>query len=48
MNCEIVTGVPIPPDFTTFWQQALQQGFNPKIASVGKALPVPGRGRRPG
>ena len=41
MNCEIVTGVPIPPDFTTFWQQALQQGFNPKIASVGKALLFP-------
>jgi branched-chain amino acid transport system substrate-binding protein len=40
-SCEIVTGVPIPPDFTTFWQQALQQGFNPKIASVGKALLFP-------
>jgi branched-chain amino acid transport system substrate-binding protein len=40
-NCSIVTGVPVPPDFTTFWQQALQQGFNPKIASVGKALLFP-------
>ncbi len=40
-NAEIVTGVPIPPDFTTFWQQALQQGFQPKIASVGKALLFP-------
>jgi branched-chain amino acid transport system substrate-binding protein len=40
-NAEIVTGVPIPPDFTTFWQQALQQGFRPKIASVGKALLFP-------
>jgi branched-chain amino acid transport system substrate-binding protein len=38
---EIVTGVPIPPDFTTFWTQASQQGFTPKIASVGKALLFP-------
>jgi branched-chain amino acid transport system substrate-binding protein len=38
---QIVTGVPIPPDFTTFWTQALQQGFRPKIASVGKALLFP-------
>jgi branched-chain amino acid transport system substrate-binding protein len=40
-NVEIVTGVPIPPDFTTFWTQALQQGFHPKIASIGKALLFP-------
>jgi branched-chain amino acid transport system substrate-binding protein len=40
-NAEIVTGVPIPPDFTTFWKQAAQQGFRPKIASVGKALLFP-------
>ncbi|HEV3504019.1 MAG TPA: ABC transporter substrate-binding protein [Actinomycetes bacterium] len=40
-NVEIVTGVPIPPDFTTFWKQAAQQGFRPKIASVGKALLFP-------
>ena len=40
-NCEIVTGVVIPPDFTTFWKQALQQGFKPKVASVGKALLFP-------
>lgn len=38
---EILTGVPIPPDFTTFWQQAQQQGFNPKIATIGKALLFP-------
>ncbi|MEM1361801.1 MAG: ABC transporter substrate-binding protein [Pseudomonadota bacterium] len=38
---EIVTGVPIPPDFTTFWTQARQQGFTPKIASVGKAILFP-------
>ncbi|PZO79511.1 MAG: ABC transporter substrate-binding protein [Mesorhizobium amorphae] len=38
---EIVTGVMIPPDFTTFWNQAQQQGFRPKIASVGKAILFP-------
>src|SRR5262249_50124965 len=31
-GCEIVTGVVIPPDFTTFWTQARQQGFRPRIA----------------
>jgi branched-chain amino acid transport system substrate-binding protein len=40
-NAEIVTGVVIPPDWTTFWTQARQQGFRPKIASVGKALLFP-------
>jgi branched-chain amino acid transport system substrate-binding protein len=38
---EILTGVMLPPDFTTFWNQALQQGFRPKIASVGKAILFP-------
>ena len=38
---EIVTGVMIPPDFGTFWSQAAQQGFNPKVATVGKALLFP-------
>jgi len=40
-DAEIVTGVVIPPDFTTFWTQANQQGFRPKIASVAKALLFP-------
>jgi len=40
-NCEIVTGVMIPPDFTTFWNQAKQQGFTPKAASIGKAILFP-------
>lgn len=40
-GCELLTGVPIPPDFTTFWNQAAQQGFRPKVASVGKALLFP-------
>ncbi|MGJ7041597.1 branched-chain amino acid transport system substrate-binding protein [Shinella sp. BE166] len=40
-QCEIITGVVIPPDFTTFWNQAKQQGFVPKVASIGKALLFP-------
>jgi len=40
-SAEIVTGVVIPPDFKTFWTQARQQGFRPKVASVGKALLFP-------
>lgn len=40
-GAQIVTGVPIPPDWTTFWKQASQQGFKPKIASIGKALLFP-------
>jgi branched-chain amino acid transport system substrate-binding protein len=40
-GAQIMTGVPIPPDFTNFWKQASQQGLVPKIASVGKALLFP-------
>ncbi len=40
-NCEIVTGNMIAPDFATFWAQAAQQGFNPKIVTIGKALLFP-------
>jgi len=40
-NAEIITGVVIPPDWGTFWTQAKQQGFSPKIATVGKALLFP-------
>jgi branched-chain amino acid transport system substrate-binding protein len=38
---EIVTGVVIPPDFTTFRNQAKQQGFNPKDHHRGKAILFP-------
>ena len=40
-DAEIVTGVMIPPDFTTFWNQARQQGYTPKAASIGKAILFP-------
>lgn len=35
---EIVAGIPIPPDFATFWTQANQQGFNPKLITMAKAI----------
>jgi branched-chain amino acid transport system substrate-binding protein len=38
---DIIAGVPIPPDFVTFWTQAAQQGFHPKVVTVGKALFFP-------
>ena len=41
MVIQILTGVVLPPDFTTFWNQALQQGFKPKAASIGKAILFP-------
>ncbi|MEM7023937.1 MAG: ABC transporter substrate-binding protein, partial [Pseudomonadota bacterium] len=40
-NAEIVTGNLTPPDFATFWAQAAQQGFKPKIVTIGKALLFP-------
>jgi branched-chain amino acid transport system substrate-binding protein len=38
---DIVTGVVIPPDFTTFWTQANQQGFKPKVVTTAKAILFP-------
>jgi branched-chain amino acid transport system substrate-binding protein len=35
-GCEIFNTFPIPPDFATFWQQAAQQAFKPKIAQIAK------------
>ncbi len=40
-GCEIVTGNMIPPDFATFWSQAAQQDFKPKVVTIGKALLFP-------
>ena len=46
---EILTGVPIPPDFTTFWTQAVAAGLQAegRLDRQGAALPVVGRGPRP-
>ncbi|HSS00719.1 MAG TPA: ABC transporter substrate-binding protein [Kofleriaceae bacterium] len=35
-QCEIFNTFPIPPDFATFWQQAAQQSYKPKIAQIAK------------
>jgi len=40
-NDSIVVGVPIPPDFITFWTQAAQQGFHPTTATIAKAILFP-------
>jgi branched-chain amino acid transport system substrate-binding protein len=40
-NCDILTGVPIPPDFTTFYKQAASQGYIPKVATIAKAMLFP-------
>ncbi len=40
-SAEIGTGIFIPPDFTTFWKQSIQQGWVPKAATYGKALLFP-------
>jgi branched-chain amino acid transport system substrate-binding protein len=40
-NCEFFTNVPLPPDFNTFWKQAAQQGYKPKLATVAKVLLFP-------
>ena len=40
-NVNIVTGVVVPPDAKTFLTQARQQGFQPKIITLGKALLFP-------
>jgi len=40
-GAEIITGVPIPPDWAACWRQCNQQGYKPKIASIGKAILFP-------
>lgn len=35
---DILTGVFLPPDWTTFWLQSVQQNFRPKAATIAKAL----------
>ena len=40
-GCEIVTGVPTPPDFANFWKQAVQQGLKPRVSTEAKAMLFP-------
>jgi branched-chain amino acid transport system substrate-binding protein len=37
-GAEILAGVMVSADFTNLWKQSLQQGFKPKIGSIGQAL----------
>ncbi len=37
-GAEICSGLQTPPDFTNFWKQCAQQGYQPKILSMSKAL----------
>jgi hypothetical protein len=39
-NVEIVTGVVIPPDAKTFLTQARQQGFKPKVITLGNVIRI--------
>jgi branched-chain amino acid transport system substrate-binding protein len=40
-GAEFFTNGPLPPDFATMWKQSVQQGFNPKLATVAKVLLFP-------
>jgi branched-chain amino acid transport system substrate-binding protein len=40
-NVEIITGNLFTPDFATFWSQCAQQGYKPKIVTLGKAFLFP-------
>lgn len=40
-NAQLFSNCPLPPDFNTFWKQAVQQGFKPKLATVAKVLLFP-------
>ncbi len=40
-KADFFTNVPLPPDFATMWKQSVQQGFKPKLATVGKVLLFP-------
>ena len=37
----LLTGIVPPPDFATFYKQAKQQGYSPKLVTVGKAIEFP-------
>ncbi len=40
-QAEVFINAPLPPEFNTFWKQAAQQGFKPKLATVAKVLLFP-------
>ncbi|HEY5223017.1 MAG TPA: ABC transporter substrate-binding protein [Microbacteriaceae bacterium] len=40
-GAELFTCTPIPPDFETYWKQAAQQGYRPKLATTAKVMLFP-------
>jgi branched-chain amino acid transport system substrate-binding protein len=40
-KADVFINAPLPPDFNTFWKQAAQQGYKPKLATVAKVLLFP-------
>jgi branched-chain amino acid transport system substrate-binding protein len=40
-EAQVLLGVPTAADFAAFWQQAAQQGYRPRIATVGRGIHVP-------
>ncbi|MGF1646716.1 MAG: ABC transporter substrate-binding protein [Kineosporiaceae bacterium] len=38
---QLLLGVPVAPDFATFWAQADEEGFRPTLVTVGRALQFP-------
>jgi len=40
-SCDFFINCPLPPDFNTFWKQASQQDWNPKLATVAKVMLFP-------
>ena len=38
---EVLLGVPSAADFATFWGQALQQGYRPRLATIGRGIDFP-------
>jgi len=39
--CDLFINAPLPPDFQSFWTQASQQNFKPKLATVAKVMLFP-------
>jgi branched-chain amino acid transport system substrate-binding protein len=39
--CDLFLNCPLPPDFQSFWTQASQQDYNPKLATVAKVMLFP-------
>lgn len=36
-DCDVLVGVMLTPDFSTFWKQCNQQGYVPKLCTIAKA-----------